>query len=141
MGIPWERPMGWDRHKLLWEGNGTDKYVPWTTLSLSMGMSFLWESNGKRPMGWDRHKLLWDGMGMGQINMSHGQPLVSGLTGIKLKSYFQGKLFIFKATAIFRANCYFQGTFFPPRPPVKCLPVRLWEYVTICGSEGLIEIL
>jgi len=25
-------------------------------------------------MGWDRHKSLWDGMGMGQINMSHGQP-------------------------------------------------------------------
>jgi len=24
--------MGWDRHKLLWDGNGTDKYVPWTTL-------------------------------------------------------------------------------------------------------------
>jgi len=22
--------MGWDRHKLLWDG--TDKYVPWTTL-------------------------------------------------------------------------------------------------------------
>jgi len=26
--------MGWDRHKLLWDGNGTDKYVPWTTLVL-----------------------------------------------------------------------------------------------------------
>jgi len=25
-------------------------------------------------LGLDRHKLLWDGMGMGQINMSHGQP-------------------------------------------------------------------
>jgi len=24
--------MGWDRHKLLWHGNGTDKYVPRTTL-------------------------------------------------------------------------------------------------------------
>jgi len=24
--------MGWDRHKLLWNGNETDKYVPWTTL-------------------------------------------------------------------------------------------------------------
>jgi len=23
--------MGWDRHKLLWDG--TDKYVPWTTLA------------------------------------------------------------------------------------------------------------
>jgi len=22
--------MGWDRHKLLWDG--TDKYIPWTTL-------------------------------------------------------------------------------------------------------------
>jgi len=41
MGISflWEphgkRPMGWDRHKLLWDGNGTDKYVPWTTLQIS----------------------------------------------------------------------------------------------------------
>jgi len=25
--------MGWDRHKLLWDG--TDKYVPWTTLCIS----------------------------------------------------------------------------------------------------------
>jgi len=32
MGIPWETSMGWDRHILLWDGNGTDKYVPWTTL-------------------------------------------------------------------------------------------------------------
>jgi len=24
--------MGCVRHKLLWDGNGTDKYVPWTTL-------------------------------------------------------------------------------------------------------------
>jgi len=24
--------MGWDRHKLLWDG--TDKYVPWTTLGI-----------------------------------------------------------------------------------------------------------
>ena len=65
IGIPWETSHGmrWDRHKLLWDGNGTDKYVPWTTLGLSMGMSFLWESHGKRPMGWDRHKLLWDGNG------------------------------------------------------------------------------
>jgi len=55
MGIPWETShgMGWDRHKLLWDGNGTDKYVSWTTLDLSMGMSFLWESHGKRSMGWD----------------------------------------------------------------------------------------
>jgi len=27
--VPW---VGWDRHKLLWDGNGTDKYVSWTTL-------------------------------------------------------------------------------------------------------------
>jgi len=26
--------MGWDRHKLLWDGNRTDKYVPWTTLRI-----------------------------------------------------------------------------------------------------------
>ena len=26
--------MGWDRHKLLWDGNGTDKYGPWTTLRI-----------------------------------------------------------------------------------------------------------
>jgi len=32
---------------------------------------------------------------------------VSGPIRIKLRSYFQGKLFIF------RANCYFQGKFFP----------------------------
>jgi len=34
VGIPWEAShgMGWDRHKLLCDGNGTDKYVPWTTL-------------------------------------------------------------------------------------------------------------
>jgi len=25
--------MGWDRHKFLWDG--TDKYVPWTTVALS----------------------------------------------------------------------------------------------------------
>jgi len=66
--------MGWDRHKLLWDGNGTDKYVPWTTLGLSMGMSFLWESHGKRPVGWDGTGIKYYGMGMGQINMSHGQP-------------------------------------------------------------------
>ena len=28
--------MGWDRHKLLWDGNETDKYVPWTTLDISV---------------------------------------------------------------------------------------------------------
>jgi len=33
---------------------------------------------------------------------------VSGPVGIKLRSYFQGELFIFKA------NCYFQGKNFPP---------------------------
>ena len=31
MGIPWDG-MRWDRHKLLWDG--TDKYVPWTTLAI-----------------------------------------------------------------------------------------------------------
>jgi len=76
MSFLWEshrkRPMGWDRHKLLWDGNGTDKYVPWTTLGFSMGISFLWESHGKRPMGWDRHKLLWDGNGTDKY--AHGQP-------------------------------------------------------------------
>jgi len=39
MSFLWEshgkRPMGWDRHILLWDGNGTDKYVPWTTLEKS----------------------------------------------------------------------------------------------------------
>jgi len=71
--VPWDG-MEWDRHKLLWDGNGTDKYVPWTTLGLSMEMSFLWESHGKRPMGWDGTGINCYGMGMGQINMSHGQP-------------------------------------------------------------------
>jgi len=36
MSFLWEshgkRSMGWDRHKLLWDG--TDKYVPWTTLHI-----------------------------------------------------------------------------------------------------------
>jgi len=66
----------WDGTGIYFYGNATDKYVPWTTLGLSMGMSFLWESHGKRPIGWE-----WDGtgvncygMGMAQINMSHGQP-------------------------------------------------------------------
>jgi len=53
-----KRTMGWDRHKLLWDGNGTDECVPWTTLGLSMGMPFPWESHWKHLMGWDRHKLL-----------------------------------------------------------------------------------
>jgi len=39
MSFLWEShgkcPMGWDRLKLLWDGNGTDKYVPWTTLGIS----------------------------------------------------------------------------------------------------------
>ena len=37
VGFPWETShgMGWDRHKLLWDGNGTDKYVPWTTLRIT----------------------------------------------------------------------------------------------------------
>jgi len=55
MRFQWETSygMGWDRHKLLWDGNGPNKYVPCTTLGLSMGMSFLWDSHGKRPIGWD----------------------------------------------------------------------------------------
>jgi len=28
--------MGWGRHKLLWDGNEIDKYVPWTTLLFSI---------------------------------------------------------------------------------------------------------
>jgi len=78
MGFLWEshgkRPMGWDRHNLLWDGNGTDKYVPLTTLGLSMRMSFLWESHGKRPMRWDGTGINCYGMALGQIDMSHGQP-------------------------------------------------------------------
>jgi len=39
MSFLWEshgkRPMGWDRHKLLRDGNGTDKHVPWTTLRIA----------------------------------------------------------------------------------------------------------
>jgi len=27
--------MEWNRHKLLWDGNGTDKHVPWTTLEIA----------------------------------------------------------------------------------------------------------
>jgi len=41
MGIPWETShrmgVGRDRRKLLWDGNGTDKYVPWTTIGGSRG--------------------------------------------------------------------------------------------------------
>jgi len=43
--------MGWDRHKLLSDGNGTDKYVPWTTLQIYLGMPEVfyrgWSSNCK----------------------------------------------------------------------------------------------
>jgi len=43
MSFLWEshgkRPMGWDRHKLLWDGNGTDKYVPWTTLEITLDVT------------------------------------------------------------------------------------------------------
>jgi len=35
--VPWDG-MAWDRHKLLWDGNGTDKYVPWTTLGIPVEM-------------------------------------------------------------------------------------------------------
>jgi len=35
-------------------------------------MGIPWETS--HGMGWDRHKLQCDRMGMGQINMSHGQP-------------------------------------------------------------------
>jgi len=42
MSFLWEshgkRPMGWDRHKMLWDGNGTAKYVPWTTLVISQSL-------------------------------------------------------------------------------------------------------
>jgi len=33
--VPWDG-MRWDRHKLVWEGNGTDKYVPCTTLEIEV---------------------------------------------------------------------------------------------------------
>jgi len=33
--------MGWDRHKLLWDGDGTDKYVLWTTLLVSIKVKLL----------------------------------------------------------------------------------------------------
>jgi len=48
MGIPWETShgMGWDRHKLLWDGNGTDKYVPWTPLLISTEIEAVaWQFN------------------------------------------------------------------------------------------------
>jgi len=70
-------PMGnapWDGTGINCYGMGQINYVPWTTLGLSMGMSFLWESHGKRPWGWDGTGINCYGMGMGQINMSHGQP-------------------------------------------------------------------
>jgi len=89
--------MGWDRHKLLWDENGTDKYVPWTTLGLSMGMSFLWESHRKRPMGWDKHKLLWDGKGTDKYvpwstlvnrgHSKHGKSITIPTTGTVVQKY------------------------------------------------------
>jgi len=33
--------LGRDRHELLWDGNGTDKYVPWTTLEICQGQMFV----------------------------------------------------------------------------------------------------
>jgi len=33
-----------------------------------------WDSHGKHHMGWDGTGINCYGMGMGQINMSHGQP-------------------------------------------------------------------
>jgi len=41
-----------------------------------MGMSFLWESHGNRPMEWDGTGINCYGMGMGQTNMSYGQPCI-----------------------------------------------------------------
>ena len=49
--------MGRDRHKLLWDGNGTDEYVPWTTLvirhnvllDLGNGSNRFWESASDGP--------------------------------------------------------------------------------------------
>jgi len=70
MSFLWEShgtfPMGWDRHKLLWDGNGTDKYVPWTTLGFTCECHFYGNPMVNVPwdgIGWDRHKLLWDGNG------------------------------------------------------------------------------
>jgi len=47
---------------------------------------------------------------------------VSGPIRIKLKSYFQGKLFIL------RANCYFQGKCFPPPPSKMPSPYAYGKY-------------
>jgi len=46
-----------------------------------MGMSFLWKSHGKRPMEWDGTGINCYGAGMGQINVSHGQPWVFRVLG------------------------------------------------------------
>jgi len=68
MSFLWEshgkRPMGWDRHKLLWDGNGTDKSPmdkPRVVHGNVILMGIPWETSHR--MGWDRHKLLWVGMG------------------------------------------------------------------------------
>jgi len=56
--------MGWDRHKLLWDGNGTDKSPmdkPRVVHGNVILMGIPWETSHR--MGWDRHKLLWVGMG------------------------------------------------------------------------------
>ena len=41
MGIPWDG-MGWDKHNLLWERKGTEKYVPWTSLLTNRAKTFLY---------------------------------------------------------------------------------------------------
>jgi len=45
--------MAWDRHKLLLDGNGTDKYVPWTTLSTTPPISncLLFQATQRRILG------------------------------------------------------------------------------------------
>jgi len=62
MSFVWEshgkRPMGWDRHKLLWDGNGTDRDNPRLAHGNVIPMGIPWETS--HGMGPDRHKLQWE---------------------------------------------------------------------------------
>jgi len=49
--------MGWNRHKLLWGWDGTDKCVPWTTLLIIGFMS--WIAEWLAPIHILKRRLFW----------------------------------------------------------------------------------
>jgi len=54
--VSWDG-MRWDRHKLLEDGNGTDKYVPWTTLEISSRALVKTQNNEKTRKQGKLHEL------------------------------------------------------------------------------------